>query len=203
MTDSSDQTLAASVERLNDTASSLTALMRIVDKNQKLLVDTQAATLENTDAISLRSTKEELVAEVDRLAGERKKDRTKTKISILASLLISGIFIGATAYTTNEFRNARHEANIEYSQAAKSVCEQRNETWAAMTKWLKAERGAIVQNSVILPVEKAEQLAAYDELLSSLPIVDCNIAALLVGQAAPAGLGNANDNSALSVFTGQ
>lgn len=191
------QALTESIERLNDTASSLTALMEIVDKNQRLLVATQAATLENTDAISMRSTKAELLTEVKRLAVERKKDRTKTKFTVIGAFFVSLVLIVATFITTQEFKDARHDANVSYSTAAREVCLQRSATWEAMRKWIKVQQQFLAEDVVTDPKLKAKRIAAYTVLEKSFPDVNCNIGSMLVGLPIPSGLGSP-DNSALS-----
>lgn len=193
MTTDDDRALVDSVEKLNDTASSLTALMKIVDKNQQLLVRNQEATLENTDAISLRSTKEELLAEVDRLAVERRKDRTKTKFTVIGSFFISVLLIVATFATTQEFKNARHDANAAYAVASRNVCEQRSATWDAMQNWIRVQKGFLEKDVVSDPALKKQRLAAYDALLKSFPDVDCAIEAKLIGLQLPTTLGLPNN----------
>ena len=188
MTTAEDRALADSVDKLNDTASSLTALIKIVDKNQKLLVENQEATLDNMDAISLRSTKEELLKEVNRLALERKRDQKKTKRNIFGTFFISLILIVVTIFTTQEFQAARHDANSAYAQANQEICVQRSITWDAMQKWITTQRDFLEQDVVSDPALKVKRIAAYDELLKSFPDVDCTIASKLVGLTTPSGL---------------
>jgi hypothetical protein len=182
MTQPDDSSLTNSVEKLNDTAVSLTALMKIVDKNQQLLVENHEATLENTDAISLRSTKEELLNEVQRLAIERKKDRLKTKLTVGGSFFVSLLLILAIFLTANEYKSSRKDANTAYAQAAQSICLQRNKTWDAMHVWIAAQKSLEVSNSSITPELRARRIVALDKLLKSFPDVDCSIDSKLIEQ---------------------
>lgn len=179
MTSVNDQELNNSVRKLNDTAASLVALMQIVDKNQTLLLENREVTEANTGAISLRSTKAELLKEVDRLAVERKKDRTKTKLTVGGSFFISLLLILAIFLTTSEYKKARNDANTQYAQSAQSICEQRGQTFDAIQKWIEDLKALLIQDKLSNPALKPKRLAAYDNLLKSFPDVDCSIGSSL------------------------
>ena len=188
MTTEEDRALVDSVQKLNDTATSLAELMMVVDKNQRLLVTNQEATAENTDAISLRSTKEELLKEVKRLAVERKRDRLKTVLIVSGSFLVQILLIFAIGFTAMEYKDARKNANLAYSQAAMNVCQQRSTAWTSMQEWIITQKALEAANTAITPEFKAKRIAALDELLKHFPDVDCSIGSVLTIMVPPATL---------------
>lgn len=171
MTTPDDQALTDSVEKLNDTATSLTALMKIVDKNQTLLVKNQEATLENADAISLRSTKAELVTELKKLNEDRKRDRLKTKFTIGVTFLLSLLLIGSIWITANRY----HAASVEASNTAASVCKERGDQADATRKFYRARALQVEKDPKITDAYRAEQLALFADLLEHFVPVDCTV----------------------------
>lgn len=171
MTADNDRALTDSVEELNDTAKSLVALGRLVEKNQRLLVANQEATEDNTDAISLRSTKEELLEEVNRLAKERKKDRTRTKFTIGVTFFLSLLLIGAIGITTKR----QNEASIDSANTAASVCHERGEQALATRKFYEARADQVRRDPKITDAYRIEQLALFADLLEHFRPVDCTV----------------------------
>lgn len=194
-----DRALLDSVLKLNDTAGSLAALVKVVGNTQKLLVANQGAATENAEAISLRSTKQELLDEVKRLAAERKKDRLKTKLTVGGSFFVSILLIFAIALTVTEYKSARNDANVAYSQAAMNVCLQRSSAWEAMQAWINTQRLLEADNPYIDEAFRAKRIAALDELLKRFPDVDCSIGSALTTLVPPVS-GGYQDDSLLAIL---
>lgn len=194
-----DRALLDSVLKLNDTAGSLIALIKVVDNNQKLLVDNQEALADNAEAISLRSTKQELLDEVNHLATERKKDRLKTKLTVGGSFFVSAFLIFGVGLTINEYKSARNDANVAYSQAAMNVCLQRSSAWEAMQTWIATQKILELENSAIDDALRTKRIAAFDELLKQFPDVDCSIGSALTSLVPPV-TGGDQDNSFVAIL---
>lgn len=184
-----DDSLIDSIKRLNTTAKALSDVLTTVTRTQETLVKLQRDTDENTDAITLRSTKQELLNEVVRIKKERKQDKLRSKLTVGVAFFISTLLIGSIWLTTNEYKNARKGASLAYSTANMNVCEQRSSTWAAMQKWIATQRTLESANISIDAEFKAKRIAALDKLLESFPTIDCRIGSVLTSMPHPTGLG--------------
>ena len=189
----SDGLLITSVETLNETARTLASVLTQVEHNQMLLVTLQGVTNNHTTAISRSSTKAELLGEVNRLAGERRRDQHRTRVLITACTIGLLVLVGGVGGALQQFKQSRAEANTTYSQIAEDVCVQRSQTWDALQAFLTTQRAAVAADASISAPDKAALVATYTRLMGSIAEVDCD--KLGTGLAStvpplPAGLGS-------------
>jgi hypothetical protein len=169
----SDSLLVSRLESLDETARTLSAVLTQVEANQLLLLTLQGVAKEHTTALSLSSTKAELVAEVKRQTRARARDKRRNQVLVGTCTLVLAILLGGLAFTFQQFKTARHDANVSYSQMARDVCQQRSVTWDAMQTYIRTQRAILVADMTTDPALKPKRLAAYDQMLKSFPDVDC------------------------------
>lgn len=176
MTDIQDNgsTLNESVKRLNETATTLASVLQQVDQNQILLVTLQHTAIDNKNAISRSSTKEELLNEVKRLVLQRNRDTRKTKTVVFASAVVSLSLIVVSFVMQQNFNTERHRASENFAKISQSVCEERSQTWDAMQEFIATQKTQVVADPSIPAADKTKMLTAYNKVLKSFPDVDCS-----------------------------